>query len=321
MGWGRDDHGIEVVALVSGGNRPAVILRNHRLHGRRRLERVRIQTRDQGIDHLLHAVFERSEQRPRRDVRRCAHFLAGGEHGAAQTAVFRFHVSEARQHGAHAQLRSFAAVNSGEQRIGEQIDHLGTVVAFDHLGNRFVAEALCGGWNHSAAMRIFVRHGKKRREHGGHDLGGHHEHEPVGHHHQLAPGYDVGLALRVVRADELIAQPDLAAEVGSPGLLGEKRIGSGFDQAAVDAVGDEHSTQARAGLEQNVLDGRAGLALFFERVRGREAGDSAADDGDAFHGVASSSAELCCETRLAASAALNAQRFHAAAYYFRQGCR
>jgi len=111
--------------------------------------------------------------------------------------------------------------------------------------------------------------GKKRRQHSGHDLGGHHEHEPIGHLHQLAFGYDVGLALRVVRSDELVAQPDLAAEVGSPRLFGEKRIGSGFNQATVDALGGEHSTQSWAGLEQNVLHGCAGLALFFDRVRGR----------------------------------------------------
>ena len=37
--WGRDDHGVEVVALVFGRNNPAVVsgLRDHRLHGRRRL--------------------------------------------------------------------------------------------------------------------------------------------------------------------------------------------------------------------------------------------------------------------------------------------
>ena len=98
-------------------------------------------------------------------------------------------------------------------------------------------------------MRIFVRKEKSGENTVGMNLGGHHEHEAIGHHHQLAPGYDVGLALRVVRADELIAQPNLAAEVGSPGLLGEKRIGARFNQAAVDAVGDEHATQARAGLE------------------------------------------------------------------------
>src|ERR1035441_5082133 len=40
-------------------------------------------------------------------------------------------------------------------------------------------------------------------------------------------------------------------------------------------------------LEQNVLDVCARLALLFDRKRGREAGDSAADDGYAFHGVSS----------------------------------
>ena len=37
MCWGRDDHCVELIALVSGGNSPAVILPNHRLHQRRRL--------------------------------------------------------------------------------------------------------------------------------------------------------------------------------------------------------------------------------------------------------------------------------------------
>src|ERR1019366_3110274 len=133
----------------------------------------------------------------------------------------------------------------------------------------------------------FCAPGKKRRQNCGHDLGGHHEHEPIGHPHQLAPGYDVGLALRIVRADELIAQLTIAGEVGSPRLFSEKRIRPSFNQAAVDAVGDEYTTEARTRLEQNVLDVCARLALLFDRKRGREAGDSAADDGYAFHGVSS----------------------------------
>ncbi len=213
MGGGSDDHCVEVVGLVSGANGPAVILPDHRLHGRRGLERFRIQTRDQGIDHLLHAIFERSEQRPRWEGRRCSRFLArfftNSEHGAAQAAVFRFHVSEARQHGAHAQLGSFAAVNSGEQRIGKQVDHLGTVVAFDHLGNGFVFGGLARQMKPLGGHANFCAHGEKRRENRGHDFGGHHEHEAIGHHHQFALGKDVGLALGVVRADELVAQINL----------------------------------------------------------------------------------------------------------------
>ena len=59
--------------------------------------------------------------------------------------MFGFHVGEAGQHGADAQLRRFASVDSGEERIGEQVNHLGSVVALDHLGNGFVGFGLMWG--------------------------------------------------------------------------------------------------------------------------------------------------------------------------------
>ena len=128
--------------------------------------------------------------------------------------------------------------------------------------------------------------GKERREHRGQNFGGHHEHQAVGHDDEFALDDDVSFAVSVVGADELVAQSDFAAEVGGPGFFGEKRIGAGFDQAAVGAVGDHDSAEARAGFEQDIFDrSRAGLALFFERERGREAGDSAADDGNTFHEI------------------------------------
>ena len=107
---------------------------------------------------------------------------------------------------------------------------------------------------------------------------------------------DVGLAVGVVGADELIAQSDFAAEVGGPGFFGEEGIGAGFDQAAIGTVGDHDSAEARGGFEQDVFDLcvglGAGLAFFFKRERGREAGDSAADDGDAWHKEAASCGSL-----------------------------
>src|SRR6202023_395388 len=118
-------------------------------------------------------------------------------------------------------------------------------------------------WGIPSRMKPFRSHanfcsqGKKRRHYGWHYLGGHHEHKPIRHLHQLALGYDVSLALRVVRADKFVAQPDFAAEICSPVRLSEKRIGCSFDHASLDSSGDEHSAQSWAGLEQNVLDGRA----------------------------------------------------------------
>ena len=84
-------------------------------------------------------------------------------------------------------------------------------MAFDHLGYGFIGSGFVR-W-----MKPFRRHaklcapGKKRREDGGHDLGGHHEHESIGHDHELAVGHDVGFAIGIVGADELVAQSDLCA--------------------------------------------------------------------------------------------------------------
>src|ERR1039457_5347910 len=81
---------------------------------------------------------------------------------AAETAVFRFHVGEARQHGAHTQRRSFATVNSGEQRIGKQLNHLGAVVAFDHLGNSFILRGFARRMKPFGGHAHFCAPGKKR---------------------------------------------------------------------------------------------------------------------------------------------------------------
>ena len=59
------------------------------------------------------------------------HFLARGEHGATETAVRAFHLRKARQNRADAEVRGFSAVDAGEQRVGEAVDHLRAVVALD----------------------------------------------------------------------------------------------------------------------------------------------------------------------------------------------
>ena len=98
----RDNDGVKLITLISRRNRPAIILANYRPHWSRCLERRRIQSRHHRVDHRLHAIFERSKERPRRTLRRPTHFLSRRQHGASQTAVFRFHLRESRQHRAHA---------------------------------------------------------------------------------------------------------------------------------------------------------------------------------------------------------------------------
>ena len=98
---------------------------------------------------------------------------------------------------------------------------------------------------------------EERREHRGQNFGGHHEHQAVGHDDETVADDDVGFAVGVIGADELIAEADFAAEVGGPGFFGEKGIGAGFDEAAIDVIGDEDAAEARGGFEQNVFDADA----------------------------------------------------------------
>jgi hypothetical protein len=145
-------------------------------------------------------------------------------------------------------------------------------------------------------MRILVRSENSGEKTVGKNFGRHHEHQAVGHDDEFVAAvlvkHDVGFAVGVVGADELIAESDFAAEVGGPGFFCEEGIGAGFDQAAIDAIGDKDSAEARGGFEQDIFDLCVGLgsgfAFFFKRERGREAGDSAADDGDTWHKEATS---------------------------------
>src|SRR5580704_4647873 len=83
--------------------------------------------------------------------------------------------------------------------------------------------------------------GEKRRESGGQNFGWDHEHQAVGQRDELAADENVSFAVGVVRADELIAEADSAAEIGGPGLFGDEGVGSGLDDAAVDVFGAEDS--------------------------------------------------------------------------------
>ena len=74
--------------------------------------------------------------------------------------------------------------------------------------------------------------------------------------------HNVGLALRVVGADELIGNSQLFAERCRPGLLGEEGIRTGFDQTAFDAIRRKAAAKPLPALEERVLklvSGRARL--------------------------------------------------------------
>ena len=114
-------------------------------------------------------------------------------------------------------------------------------------------------------MRIFVLHENSGDSAVGTSRGRYHEHQPVGHDHQPAVHHDVGLALRVVGADELIGDAEFLAECQRPGLFGEEGIGTGLDQAAVDAIGIHGAAQPLAALEQRVFQLGVPQARAFSR--------------------------------------------------------
>ena len=98
------------------------------------------------------------------------------------------HFRKSGKNRADAEAGGFSAVDAGEQRIGETVDHLGAVVALDEGRDGLVVI------DGARRMEKFLRHaqlglpGKKRRKSGGQNFGGNHEHQAVGHDDETAVG-------------------------------------------------------------------------------------------------------------------------------------
>ena len=221
-----------------------------------------------GFCQMLHAVPQRGKEWRRRLARSRRHFLARREHGATETAVRAFHLRKSWKNRADAEAGGFSAVHAGEQRIGEAVDHLRAVVALDEGRDGLVVI------DGPRRMEKLLRHaqlglpGKKRRKTCGQDLGGDHEHQAIGHHDETAVGQDVGLAVGIVGADQLIAEAKRAAKIGGPRFFGDERVWPRFDDASVDGFSAENAAEARGGFVKNVVHIDAGAALFFESEGG-----------------------------------------------------
>src|SRR5262249_43250132 len=87
----------------------------------------RLQRGHNGFREFLHPVFEGCENRRLRLIRG---FLSRRQHGFAEAAIIGLHFSETRKNRSDAQVSSFSAIDSGEQRVGEAVDHFLSVVAF-----------------------------------------------------------------------------------------------------------------------------------------------------------------------------------------------
>src|SRR5438105_7020509 len=156
-------------------------------------------------------------------------------------------------------------------------------MTFHQCGYRFVSLRRLGRMKPFPHHSKFCVQRKKRRNERGQKLGWNHEHQTIGHWHQLAFEENVSFTIWIIGTDELIGKPKAAAEVSSPGLLGKKGIRPSFDQGSVHPLTEQHASEALAGFVKHVFQRRASSAAFFEGKGGGQSGDPAADNCDTFH--------------------------------------
>src|SRR5437870_9202777 len=156
---------------------------------------------------------------------------------------------------------------------------------FDKLGNAFVLVRAGGRMKPLSRYAEFCERRKQAREDYRQDSRRHHEHQAVRYRNQPAFQQNICLALSVIRADQLVLESDFTTKIRSPRLLREERVRTGFDYASINELGRDHSPQVRAGFVKNIFQGHSRAAALLERERGGEPGNTAADDGNAFHVV------------------------------------
>ena len=109
----------------------------------------------QGFDQLAEAALQRLQERTAG-----AFGTRRGQNAARQAAVFGLDLDKARQHAVDAHLARVAAVDAGEQRLGQIIDGLLAVVIQQKFVNRTIglravgaggkSPGPCGSWRPSS---------------------------------------------------------------------------------------------------------------------------------------------------------------------------
>ncbi len=122
--------------------------------------------------------------------------------------------------------------------------------------------------------------------------------EAVRHGMETPSEPDEDFSEAIVGAHQPTLQADPPAQRERPRLLGEKRVGAGFDEESTGALGLDRAAQTIAGLDERQVERRPALACDLDgAVSGSQPGDAAADD-DESHREASS----WCWTRSASTA-------------------
>ena len=124
----------------------------------------------------------------------------------------------------------------------------------------------------------FAGQAEKRRAEQRAELSRRHQVEAVGNRNQSAVADDECAAAGFVGREQLVGNSQAAAKVDGLRQLREKVVGRALDEKAVAVDRVEHAAERGRGFEQRQLGVRQ---EFVNAMRRGQAGDAAADDGDA----------------------------------------
>ncbi len=200
--------------------------------------------------------------------------------GAAdQAAVVALHRQELRQGRLEAQLGRVGGVDPADQRLDQAFQHLAAEPPLDERGEALVAVVPLAGEHQVQEHPELAAPRQDRRRQDRPEPAGGHQHEPLRHRHEPPlPDHERAAVLRI-GPDQLVGQPELAAEVDPPRLVGDERVGAPLQGEAVVAIGPDRAPDAVAGLEDDHLDRTAeALGARGDPVGRRQPREAAADD-------------------------------------------
>ena len=224
-------------------------------------------------DQRVHHFREAAQGRDKRRRRRAGASLRARPESADQAAVRSFHLEEPWKQRLHREAGRIAAVNAGQQRIGEILHRFAAEATAHERSDRFV------GGSRPSGQDIFRGHAKFSAQREGargderRPVGRDAEHRRLGQRAQRAPANEKRAPVRL--RTQPMADPQFPAEFDGRGLLRQQRVGAGVDDEPAGALGLDDAAEGGRRFEQQERH-----AAARELVGGRQAAHTAADDRD-----------------------------------------
>ena len=215
-----------------------------------------------------------------RRLRRCLARPLRRQHPLGDAPVLRLQLAEAREGRQQALLVRLGIVDARHQRLGDLVQAFTAQPPPHKLGQRLVAVVAARRDKEVHPHAQLAPRRDQGREDKGLELGGHDHQHAVGQRLGLALVQHIGLALPLVGAQHVRAQPQLARQRRAPRLLRDKRVRPALDDKGAPVrhrhvLGVDLAAPAVALLQQHV-----GYACLLQVVGRAEPGNAAADDDD-----------------------------------------